>query len=135
VLAALRRLVPEARFLCEDMTRLELPAASLDGLCSLYAIIHIPREEHRGLLQRFARLLRPGGAALLCMGAGEWTGVEEFYGAPMYWSHFDAATNLEMMRECGFEVLRSELVGDNLDPELGSEHLFVLGRKTAEGAM
>ena len=80
-------------------------------------------------MQRFHRLLRPGGVMLLCTGAAEWTGVEEFFGAPMDWSHHDAATNLRMVHEAGFDIIRSEIVPDNLDPERASGHLFVLAKK------
>ncbi len=75
-------------------------------------------------------MLRPDGLLLLCTGAGDWPGaVEEFFGAPMYWSHYDAETNLRMTENAGFNVLRSEIVPDSLDPETASYHLFLLAQK------
>lgn len=38
-----RRNVPDARFICQDMTRLDFPDNIFDAICSYYAIIHIPR--------------------------------------------------------------------------------------------
>ena len=67
-----RQLVPQADFICGDMTALDFPQNSFDAICSYYAIIHVPREEHRQLLQTFYHILKPGGFALLCMGAGDW---------------------------------------------------------------
>src|SRR5215210_1864212 len=64
-----RKNVPKAEFLCEDMTRLNFPSETFDGITSYYAIIHIPREEHQALLANFFRMLKPGGSALLCLGA------------------------------------------------------------------
>lgn len=129
-----RQSVPEATFLCQDMTALDFPDESLDAICSLYAVIHIPREEHQPLLQTFQRVLRPGGLLLLCMGARDWPGaVEEFYGAPMYWSHYDADTNRRMTEEAGFDVIRSELVPDSLDPAIVSSHLFLLAQRRQPG--
>jgi ubiquinone/menaquinone biosynthesis C-methylase UbiE len=61
--------VPNAQFLCEDMTKLDFPEDTFDGITSYYAIIHIPREEHQKLLANFYRILKPGGLALLCLGA------------------------------------------------------------------
>jgi len=125
-----RRLVPEATFLCRNMTALDFPDESFDAICSFYAVIHVPRDEHRSLLHDFHRMLRPDGLLLLCTGAGDWPGaVEEFFGAPMYWSHYDAETNLRMTENAGFNVLRSEIVPDSLDPETASYHLFLLAQK------
>lgn len=125
-----RQIVPQATFLCQDMTALDFPDESFEGICSLYAVIHVPRVEHGPLLRSFHRLLKPGGLLLLCMGSGNWPGeVEEFYGAPMYWSHYDAATNRRMTEEVGFHIVRSEMVPDTLDPEIPSRHVFLLAEK------
>jgi SAM-dependent methyltransferase len=111
------------------MTELDFPAGSFDAICSFYAIIHVPRG-HRPLLLNFHRMLKPGGLLLLCMGAVDWPGeVEEFYGAPMYWSHFDAETNLRMVREAGFALIWSRMIADILDPEIPSAHLFMLAQR------
>src|SRR5688572_29495207 len=61
--------VPNAQFVCEDMTKLNFPDDAFDGIVSYYAIIHIPREEHEPLLANFYRMLKPGSIALLCLGA------------------------------------------------------------------
>jgi 2-polyprenyl-3-methyl-5-hydroxy-6-metoxy-1,4-benzoquinol methylase len=61
--------VPNAKFLCRDMTKLNFLQHTFDGICSYYAIIHIPREEHEPLLTNFCGMLKPDGFALLCLGA------------------------------------------------------------------
>ncbi len=38
-----RRLVPEATFLCHDIAAIDFPDESFDAICSLYAVIHVPR--------------------------------------------------------------------------------------------
>jgi ubiquinone/menaquinone biosynthesis C-methylase UbiE len=125
-----RELVPEAEFVCQDITALDFPVESFDAICSYYAIIHIPREEHRGLLQNFYRMLKTSGLVLLCMGAGDLSeGAEEnCFGARMYWSHFDAETNLKMMADCGFDVIWSRKITEQLIFG-GGEHLFILAKK------
>jgi ubiquinone/menaquinone biosynthesis C-methylase UbiE len=124
-----RQLVPDAKFICHDIVDLNLPEASLDAVCSYYAIIHIPRQEHQKLLQNFYRMLKPGGLALLCLGASniEHDIEDNYHGSPMYWSHFDAETNLRLIGEVGFEIILSKLVTDSTCPT--SRHLFVLARK------
>jgi ubiquinone/menaquinone biosynthesis C-methylase UbiE len=128
-----RQLVPQAQFVCQDMTELAFRDQSFDAICSYYAIIHIPRQEHRRLFLNLHRLLRPSGLALLCLGASDLADDidENYLGARMYWSHYDAETNIEMLHECGFNVIGSKIVADSTDP--GSAHLFVLaqiGRST-----
>jgi SAM-dependent methyltransferase len=126
------RRVPEAALVCQDMTRLGLAAGVFDAVCSYYAIIHIPRKGHAGLLAAFHRLLRPGGLVFLCLGAFDIDDdVEEnYYGARMYWSHYDAPANLELLGRAGFEVLWNAIIADSLDGEAATGgHLFVLARK------
>lgn len=130
-IALARRHVPDAAFLCEDMTGLDLPAESFDGICSYYAIIHLPRDEHAPLLSNFQRMLKPGGFALLCLGAGHLIDdiEEDYLGAPMYWSHFDSETYLNVLEDLKFSIIWSRLVADATCE--GAAHLFVLAEKPA----
>lgn len=124
-----KRNVPNAHFFCQDMTELDFPDDSLDGICSYYAIIHIPREEHQSLLANFHRMLRAGGVALLCLGAEDLASDidEDFLGARMYWSHYDSETYRKMLRKCGFTIIWAKLVNDETCE--GAKHLFVLAQK------
>ena len=127
--ALARKNVPNAQFLCEDMTKLDFPDESFDGITSYYAIIHVPREEHHGLLANFHRMLKPGGFALLCLGAEHLIDDidEDYLGTCMYWSHYDTETYLRILRECGFTILWSKNVTDETCE--GAGHLFVLVQK------
>lgn len=124
-----RELVPGASFLLKDMRELDFADSSFDAICSYYALIHVPRESHAPILRNFYRMLRPSGVVLLCMGSSD---VEEevstnYYGVPMYWSHYDADTNVKMVEACGFTVIWSRIVVDSTYPQ--SNHLFVLAQK------
>jgi SAM-dependent methyltransferase len=124
-----RKHVPNASFLCEDMTKLDFPESTFDGIVSYYAIIHIPREEHGALLANFHRILKPGGFALLCLGAEHLIDDidENYLGTRMYWSHYDTETYLRLLNECGFSVVWSKQVADETCE--GAGHLFVLVQK------
>lgn len=124
-----RQLVPNAQFICQDITQLTFPDNSFHAICSYYAIIHIPRQEHKQLLCDFYRLLRPLGLALLCMGAGDLREdiQEDYLGATMYWSHYDAEPNIKMLEEIGFNIIWQKTVADSTYPV--SKHLFVMGQK------
>ena len=121
--------VPNATFLCEDMTSLDFPDNSFDGITSYYAIIHIPREEHQQLLEKFHRMLKLGGFALLCLGAEHLIDDldENYLGTRMYWSHFDSETYLKLLKDCGFSIVWSKIVTDETCE--GAGHLFVLAQK------
>ncbi len=124
-----RKNVPNAEFLCEDMTRLAFPEGSFDGITSYYAIIHIPREEHRALIANFHRMIRPGGCALLCLGAEHLIDDidEDYLGTRMYWSHFDSQTYVRLLQQAGFTIVWSKIIMDETCE--GAGHLFVLAQK------
>ncbi len=124
-----RELVPQGKFVRADLTQLPFADNSFDAVCSYYAIIHIPREEHRTLVENLNPILKPSGWVLLCLGAGDLEDDtdENYFGMRMYWSHYDADTNLRMLEECGFEVIGSKIVADFSSP--GAGHLFALAQK------
>jgi 2-polyprenyl-3-methyl-5-hydroxy-6-metoxy-1,4-benzoquinol methylase len=128
-----KRHVPNGTFICQDMTKLDCPAEAFDGICSYYAIIHIPREEHQSLLANFHRMLKPGGFALLCLGAEHLIDDvdEDYLGTRMYWSHYDSETYLRILEEVGFSTLWSKRVADATCA--GAGHLFVLAQKPSSG--
>lgn len=131
-LALARANVPGAAFVCQDLTALGLRPAAFDAVCSYYAIIHVPRESHAGILAAFHRALRPGGYAFLCLGAADIADDydDDYFGVPMYWSHYDVPANLTLLREAGFDVHWSQFISDSLgDSPPDAGHLFVLAQK------
>jgi cyclopropane fatty-acyl-phospholipid synthase-like methyltransferase len=124
-----RRLVPRAAFLCQDLAQMGFGRMTFDAIISYYAIIHVPRDLHQDIFRQMHTLLKPMGFALLCLGAEDLEEdiVEDYLGAPMYWSHFDIGTNVRLLRGCGFRMILSQVVEDASSP--GSGHLFVLVQK------
>jgi ubiquinone/menaquinone biosynthesis C-methylase UbiE len=117
--------VPTGVWVCADLVALPFADASFDALCSYYAVIHIPREQHAGVLDGFARVLRPGGLALVCLGATDlpaWT--EQYHDAPMYWSHYDAARSLSLVEAAGLALVSHRWVAEG-----SGGHLFVLAQR------
>jgi SAM-dependent methyltransferase len=113
-----------------DLVHLPFGHASFDAVVSYYAIIHIPRSCHVGVFSEFHRVLRRGGMALLCLG---WTDnpadhdPESWLGVPMFWSHYDADTNLHLLQQAGFGIEWSREVPDPMEH---ASHQFVLARRT-----
>jgi ubiquinone/menaquinone biosynthesis C-methylase UbiE len=105
-----RSTVQDATFIQSDMTELAFPTESFAGVCAFFSLIHIPRAEQPPLLARIATWLRPGGLFVATMGVRDTAGdVEEnWLGAPMYFSHYDAATNRALVRQAGMTLISAD---------------------------
>ena len=122
---------PSAKFVKADMTEVSFEPESFDAAVAFHSIIHVPRSEHRALLGRIHRWLRPGGPFFATWAQDAWEGEDEDWegwGAPMSWSHYDGETSLELLRTAGFEVERAE-VRTTSGPGGDETWLWVLARK------
>ena len=116
--------VPEAMYEVRDMSELTDGEFQVDAVVSFYAIFHTPRERHSKLLRTFKSFLKPNGYLLITMGANDWEGKEDnFCGSEMYWSHYGADKNKELVQEAGFEIVFSEI-----DDAGGEKHLVILAK-------
>jgi ubiquinone/menaquinone biosynthesis C-methylase UbiE len=116
--------VPGANFVKMDMRQLEFDDAFFDGICAFYSLFHVPREEHFQILIGFNRLLRQDGILLFSSGRGVWEGIEDFHGAPMFWSYPDCEVTRQLVVDAGFTVLLSEVQEHG-----GEKHYWVMARK------
>jgi SAM-dependent methyltransferase len=122
--------VPTAEILCADMMAVDFPQAGFDAVCAFYAITHLPREEHGELFRRIARWLKPGACFLASLGAGATDGEDSSWlGAPNYFSHYDAATNLKLLTAAGFAIVEHETVLQDLKGEENLRFLWIVARK------
>lgn len=105
--------VPQATFLHGDIMTMEFGPQTFDAVVSFYTLFHLPREEHRPLLERIALWLRPGGHLLATVANSSHPGYTEtdFLGVTMYWSHFERSWYSSALRELGFEVLDEGVIG------------------------
>lgn len=120
--------VPDAEFLCADITELELPAGSFDAVMSFYVFNHVPRELLAPLLGRIHSWLAPGGWLLTAFGQSDnagWTG--EWLGAPTFFSGYPAETNSALVEAAGFRIERDEIV-EFQEPEGPAQFQWVLAQ-------
>lgn len=103
--------VPNATFIHADMTTLDFPAASFDGIVSFYALFHLPREEQAMMLQQIATWLRAGGLFIGTLGFKSNSGDidDNWLGTTMYWSSYDGATNQRLVEEAGLEIVQANV--------------------------
>ena len=120
-----RRLVPEATFVCADMTTVSFADATFGAIACFYALIHLPLVEQPPLLRKIAGWLRPGGIFIATVGHTAWTGSEKDWlgvkGGNMWWSHADADTYGRWIADAGLRVERERFV-----PEGAGGHTLLL---------
>jgi SAM-dependent methyltransferase len=107
-----RHHVPEASFVHADALDLDVAPGTLDAVVALYFFGHLPLDDQRELVGRIALWLRDGGLLLATFGAGE-PGEDvdqDWLGAPMYFASLGGDAYLPLLRDCGFEPVRDEVV-------------------------
>ncbi len=127
--------VPEATFIHADIASVDFPDASFEAVSALYAVSHLPREEHAGLFARIVRWLVPGGLFLGTLGTEDDPGwVGDWLGVPMFFSSFDAGTNRALLRGAGFTLEVDEVV-ETVEPDGPVRFLWVLARTPVDPAI
>jgi SAM-dependent methyltransferase len=120
-----RALVPEARFVCADMTGVELPAGSFAGVAAFYSLINVPAAEQPALVGRIAGWLAPGGVVLATVGRDAWTGIERDWrgvpGARMYYSQASVQDYRAWFAAAGLQI-----VEEGREPKQGNPGYAVL---------
>ena len=122
--------IPSGCFVRSDMASVWFKPSSVDAVLAFYSLIHVPRDEHQNVLKAVHSWLRPGGVlALNMMGRDDPGGVDNWVdGVQMYWSGFDAETNLGLVRDAGFDLATSEVL-QNFEDGKDVHFLWALGRK------
>lgn len=118
--------VPKARFEKADITELDFPEGTFDGIVALYSILHIPRAEQPALFAKIARWLRPGGLFLASLGTGTPDRTENWLGVDMFFGSLTPDVNRQLL-ETRMELLIDDLVTMH-EPAPATFH-WVLTRK------
>ncbi len=97
--------VPNANFFKIDMNNLKFDENTFDGIISVYALFHVPKKNHPSIFKQFYNILKPGGILLINTGVSESEGINDFFGAPMFWSNHDPQITLHLVKEAGFLII------------------------------
>lgn len=123
--------VPGAPVLQGDMTRLPFDADSFDAAVAYWSLIHVPLAEHPDVIDEFARVLRPGGRALVCEGREEWVGENPDWldsGVGMAWELAGIEATREQLGAADFTVTREWGVPDSLAEDDEEPWVFLEAR-------
>jgi SAM-dependent methyltransferase len=119
---------PLATFVAGDMTKLSIPAGSLDGVVCFFTIFHLPRAEQRPMLERIHSWLKPGGGFVCNFATFDEEAIYgEMMGRGIFWSGFGMLENRGMVEGVGFVVEREEVVKSEADG--GNEFQWFVARK------
>ncbi|WP_256300375.1 class I SAM-dependent methyltransferase [Haloarchaeobius salinus] len=109
--------VPPGTVVQGDMTALPFADDTVAAVTAFYSIIHVPAAETPDVYEEFARVLRPGGVALVTTGTEDWAGRNDDWlagGAPMEWDILGLERSTELLEAAGFEVYETVGVVDGL---------------------
>ena len=119
-----RRNVPEGFYEVKDIGYLNEGEYCVDGVVSLRALLHIPREDYPALLRTFTSFMPNGGALLLTMRPGGWRHPGQgVLGASASWHHDDAGGNAHLVEDAGFSIILNEICGSG-----DEKHQVILAR-------
>ena len=120
---------PSALLVRGDISEVAFEPQRFDAVVAFWSLIHVRRELHASMLTRIHDWLRPGGLFAGTLGRSDdpdWR-EQDFFGAPMYWSHFDAETNRRLLVEAGFELVQADEIEDE-----GETPLWVIATASSE---
>lgn len=120
--------VPGAAVVQGDLSNLPFFDNSFDGLTAYHSLIHVPLAKHATAIDEFARVLRPGGWALLSEGNEEWSGSNPDWlntGIEMHWSMAGPEATRSQLRNTGFTVEREWAVDDELAEDEATKPFFL----------
>lgn len=116
--------VPSAKFVKMDMLKLEFNENTFDGIISVFALFHVPKENHYDVFKKFFEILKPGGILMINSGVSESEGTSRFFGVPMFWSNFSPKTTLDLVKKAGFSIISEAVL------ERGGEYQYwIFGKK------
>ena len=123
-----REKYPQGKFQIMDMTNIDYPDNTFDGIISNCSLFHIPTELLPRTLGEFRRVLKPNGKLLLILQEGnEEIMVEEPYrpGVFIYMNYFSAESISQLLKLSGFNVESFDREEAPNEFELGSGKLIV----------
>lgn len=113
-----------------DMTSLPICDGVFDAVTAYHSLIHVPIDDHRTVIDEFARVLQPDGRLLLSEGSDEWSGTNPDWldsGVEMQWRITGAKTTREQLQNAGFTIT-NEWNASNTLAEDDSQWVFFAAR-------
>ncbi|MFC4405827.1 class I SAM-dependent methyltransferase [Haloarchaeobius iranensis] len=127
--------VAPGRVVQGDMTALPFADGTFAAVGAFYSIIHVPAGETPTVYEEFARVLSPGGVALVTTGTEGWAGRNDDWlagGAPMEWDILGLDRSTGLLEAAGFTVYETVGVVDGLGQDGKTSRLVAADSDEAE---
>lgn len=126
-----KRHFPEVSFEQGDLFKLDRADSSIDGIVAFYALVHVLPEQLPDALQEFARVLKPGGTALISFHIGEGQVHNDNFlesGAELTFYYHNMEDMENQLAVAGFSI-DNQVVRPPYDSEYPSTRGYVLAKK------
>jgi SAM-dependent methyltransferase len=127
--------VAPGRVVQGDMTALPFADDAFAAVAAFYSVIHVPAGETPDVYAEFARVLRPGGVALVTTGTEDWAGRNDDWlagGAPMQWDILGLERSTTLLEAAGFTVYETVGVVDGLGEDEKTSRVVAADSDDAE---
>ena len=104
MIAICRTRFPKSEWIVADMRGLSL-GRRFDGLLAWDSFFHLPADDQRGMVARFAAHARPGAPLMFTSGPSEGERVGSYCGEPLYHASLAPSEYEALLAGHGFEVL------------------------------
>jgi SAM-dependent methyltransferase len=100
------RTIPNAQFICGDITSVHLPENCFDAIVAFYCLTHVPQQELPLVIAHASDWLRPGGLFVGSFGVNDEQGTvqDDWLGVPMFFSGCRPETNRQILTETGLLI-------------------------------
>ena len=101
-----RKKVPNAKFFVKDIEELKI-GKKYNAIWAAFILVHIPREKHAHIIEKFYQILKPNGILYLGMieGQGEKLMQEPYNRKYKQWFVFVTKKEIELYLENKFEII------------------------------
>lgn len=93
-----------------DMTNLEMPDASYDGLWACASILNLKKEDVGNALKQFKRVLKPNGILFVSVKEGKEEKMVPDQAGQRFFSFFSLSEIKEKIESAGFQILHKEVI-------------------------
>jgi cyclopropane fatty-acyl-phospholipid synthase-like methyltransferase len=104
------RYAPQMATIHADMRNIEFTPGRFDAVTIIYALFHVPRDDHAALFRKIFNWLRPQGKVLFTYATREFTGepefdgYKEFLGQELYYSHKRPEQLYSDLEQLGYHI-------------------------------
>jgi ubiquinone/menaquinone biosynthesis C-methylase UbiE len=92
-----------------DMQKMDFEDGKFDGLISISSFLHIPKNENKGAMMEFKRVLKKGGIMFVSLHEGTGEGFEKrekYYDNSFFIKYYKPEEVAKLLRSAGLEIIR-----------------------------